>query len=24
VVTPKHNITFHAPIFSADRKKEKW
>jgi hypothetical protein len=24
VVTPKHNITFHAPIFSADRKKERW
>ena len=24
VVTPKHNITFHAPIFSADRAKEKW
>jgi len=24
VVTPSHNITFHAPIFSADRKAEKW
>jgi hypothetical protein len=24
VVTPKHNITFHAPIFSLDRKKEGW
>jgi len=24
VVTPKHNITFHAPIFAANRKAEKW
>ena len=24
VVTPSHNITFHAPVFSANRKEEKW
>lgn len=24
VVTPKHNITFHAPVFAANRKAEKW
>ena len=24
VVTPKHNITFHAPIFAANRKREQW
>lgn len=24
IVTPKHNITFHAPIFAANRKAEKW
>lgn len=24
VVTPTHGITFHAPVFAADRKAEKW
>lgn len=24
VVTPRHNITFHAPIFAANRKREQW